>query len=102
MYPGFYTICLALLSFVFLICSFRTNGVFVIVFASATLGFSLFSGAAWNLALGNVERGVISWLVPAVVSSQRQWQAGISPLCNHDGVGGYAVWGACVRSQHSY
>ncbi|PMD32070.1 hypothetical protein L207DRAFT_406112, partial [Hyaloscypha variabilis F] len=54
---GFYTISMALLSLVFLICSFRTNAVFVVVFTSAALGFILFSCGAWNLALGNVEIG---------------------------------------------
>ncbi|KAL6694163.1 GPR1/FUN34/yaaH family domain-containing protein [Trichoderma pleuroticola] len=50
---GFYAVCMATLSFIFLICSLRTNVVYVIVFICAVIGFGLFGGAAWNIAEGN-------------------------------------------------
>ena len=37
---GFYPIALAMLSFLFLLCSLRTNLIFVLVFVCATSGFS--------------------------------------------------------------
>lgn len=48
---------MAMLSFIFLICSIRTNVVFFLVFTGATLGFSLATGAFWQLAQGNVSAG---------------------------------------------
>ena len=54
---GFYFLFMGLLSLIFLICSFRTNAVFVVVFTGATLGFGLGVGALWNLAEGNAARG---------------------------------------------
>ncbi|KAL6799804.1 GPR1/FUN34/yaaH family domain-containing protein [Trichoderma sp. SZMC 28012] len=50
---GFYAVCMTTLSFIFLICSLRTNAVYVTVFTSGAIGFGLFSGAAWNIAGGN-------------------------------------------------
>lgn len=46
-----------MLSFIFLVCSIRTNAVFVLVFTAATLGFGLAAGAFWHLAEGAVEIG---------------------------------------------
>lgn len=39
---GFYPISMAILSFIFLICSIRTNLCFVIIFIFATIGFGKF------------------------------------------------------------
>ncbi|CAI4211284.1 unnamed protein product [Parascedosporium putredinis] len=52
---GFYTLSMALLSFVFLICSFRTNIPFVIIFFTLVLALSLITGAYWSLAGGYLE-----------------------------------------------
>ena len=54
---GFYALAMAILSFVFLLCSLRTNAVFVLVFLGATIGFGLASGAFWQLALANLSLG---------------------------------------------
>lgn len=55
---AFYPLSLAILSFIFLICSLRTNMVFLIIFVAATMGFGFAAGAFWNLAEGNMELGV--------------------------------------------
>jgi succinate-acetate transporter protein len=49
---GFYVLFMGVLSFVFLICSLRTNIVFVLIFIAATLGFCLAAGAFWTTAQG--------------------------------------------------
>jgi len=54
---GYYPLSLALLSFLFLICSLRTNVVFVLIFVFATAGFACASAAYFALALGNVASG---------------------------------------------
>lgn len=46
-----------MLSFVFLICSLRTNLVFVLIFVCATMGFGFASGALWATALGQTAFG---------------------------------------------
>ncbi|KAH0526888.1 hypothetical protein TsFJ059_010158 [Trichoderma semiorbis] len=61
---GFYAVCMTTLSFIFLICSLRTNAVYVTVFASGAIGFGLFSGAAWNIAGGNDTVGKHLIVVP--------------------------------------
>jgi hypothetical protein len=43
---------MGVLSFVFLICSLRTNIVFVLIFITATLGFVLAVAAFWTTAKG--------------------------------------------------
>jgi hypothetical protein len=43
---------MGVLSFVFLICSLRTNVVFVVIFIGATLGFCLAAAAFWTTAAG--------------------------------------------------
>jgi len=43
---------MGVLSFIFLICSLRTNIVFVLIFIAATLGFCLAAGAFWTTAKG--------------------------------------------------
>lgn len=43
---------MGVLSFIFLICSLRTNVCFVIIFVAATLGFGLAAGAFWTTAQG--------------------------------------------------
>ncbi|KAI1133350.1 GPR1/FUN34/YaaH-class plasma membrane protein [Nemania abortiva] len=47
---GFVTLSMALLSFMYLICSVRTNIAFVIVFLSLVIVFGLITGAYWLLA----------------------------------------------------
>lgn len=54
---GFYTLAMAILTTLFLICSLRTNVAFLLVFAGAWLGFVLATGAFWNIALGNLVMG---------------------------------------------
>ena len=43
---------MGVLSFAFLICSLRTNVVFVLIFIGATLGFALAAGSFWSAAKG--------------------------------------------------
>lgn len=54
---GFYPLALAMLSFLFLLCSLRTNLVFVLVFICATLGFSFAAAGLWYTALGSTATG---------------------------------------------
>ncbi|KAH8592528.1 plasma membrane ammonium transporter [Bisporella sp. PMI_857] len=54
---GFYALSMGLLSFVFLVCSLRTNLFFVLVFIGATMGFGFAAGAFWQLAGGNTRIG---------------------------------------------
>lgn len=49
---------MCLLSFIFLIGSIRTNGLFFIIFVLATIGFGCASGAFFNFSYGNTELGV--------------------------------------------
>ncbi|KAE8452458.1 hypothetical protein EG329_000360 [Mollisiaceae sp. DMI_Dod_QoI] len=49
---AFYAVFMALLSFIYMICSLRTNLVFVLIFFCATLGFCLAAGAFWTTAMG--------------------------------------------------
>ena len=51
---GFYACFMGVLSFVYLICSVRTNAIFVVIFIGATLGFVLAAGAFWSLAEGHM------------------------------------------------
>jgi succinate-acetate transporter protein len=46
---------MGVLCFIYLICSVRTNIVFVVIFASLVVAFGLLTGAYWNIALGNAE-----------------------------------------------
>jgi uncharacterized protein len=54
---GFYFLFMSVLSLIFLVCSFRTNLVFVLVFTCATMGFGLAAGGFWHLAEGNITPG---------------------------------------------
>ncbi|KAH7076319.1 hypothetical protein FB567DRAFT_504415 [Paraphoma chrysanthemicola] len=54
---AFYLIAMAILSFIFLIGSLRVNGVFVLIFAFATTGFGLGSGAFFHLSRGSIALG---------------------------------------------
>jgi hypothetical protein len=54
---AFYALFTGVLSSIFLICSLRTNIVFVFIFIGATLGFYLAAGAFWTLAQGKVVLG---------------------------------------------
>lgn len=47
---GFFTIFMGLLCFVYLICALRTNIVFVVIFFTLVLAFSLLTGAYWHNA----------------------------------------------------
>jgi uncharacterized protein len=49
---AFYALFMGLLSFIFLICSLRTNLIFVLIFTAACLGFLLAAGAFWATAAG--------------------------------------------------
>lgn len=50
--PGFYPISLALLSFVYLVGSLRTNAVFSLIFVLATIGFSFATASLFYAAQG--------------------------------------------------
>ncbi len=47
---GFWLLFMGLLCLVYLICSIRTNIVFVIIFLSLVIAFGLLTGAYWMLA----------------------------------------------------
>lgn len=46
-----------MLSFIFLLCSLRTNAIFVLIFVCATMGFGFAAGSLWATALGSMEYG---------------------------------------------
>ena len=48
---------MGMLSLIFLICSIRTNLVFVGIFAFATIGFGLSTGGFYKLAAGDMTLG---------------------------------------------
>jgi hypothetical protein len=48
---------MCILSFIFLLGSFRTNGVFVLIFLFATLGFGLGAGAFFHLSKASLAVG---------------------------------------------
>ncbi|KAH8746352.1 hypothetical protein BGZ57DRAFT_192103 [Hyaloscypha finlandica] len=47
---GFFLVFMGVLCFIYLICSLRTNVVFVVIFFTLVIAFSLLSGAYWQLA----------------------------------------------------
>lgn len=47
---GFFQVFMALLCFIYLICSLRINVCFVIIFFTLTMAFSLLAGVYWELA----------------------------------------------------
>lgn len=49
---GFFLVFMAVLCFIYLICSLRTNIVFVVIFFTLVLTFGLLSGAYWQNAEG--------------------------------------------------
>ncbi|KAL2069815.1 hypothetical protein VTL71DRAFT_14494 [Oculimacula yallundae] len=49
---AFYALFMGVLSTIFLVCSLRTNVVFVVVFIGASLGFFLAAGSFWTTAQG--------------------------------------------------
>lgn len=51
---AFYALFMGLLSFIYLICSLRTNLIFVFVFTGASLGFVLAAASFWTTALGMI------------------------------------------------
>ncbi|MCJ1393056.1 hypothetical protein MMC18_005928 [Xylographa bjoerkii] len=54
---AFFLLFMGLLSFIYLICSLRTNIMFVITFAGLTIGFLVEAGSYWNNAQGNTNLG---------------------------------------------
>jgi succinate-acetate transporter protein len=46
---------MALLCFIYLICSIRTNIAFFIIFLSLTVAFGLLTGCYWEAARGNTQ-----------------------------------------------
>jgi len=50
---GFLNVALALMCFVFLVCSLRTNLCFVVIFFTLVVAFSCLAAANWHAALGN-------------------------------------------------
>ncbi|KAL2219308.1 transcriptional activator of ethanol catabolism AlcS [Thermoascus aurantiacus ATCC 26904] len=50
---AFYYLFWGILCFMYLICSLRTNIVFMVIFLTLTIGFELLAGASWQLANGN-------------------------------------------------
>lgn len=49
---GFFLLAMGLLCFIYLICSLRTNVVFVVIFASLVIAFGLLTGAYFQIAMG--------------------------------------------------
>jgi len=49
---GFFQLFMGLLCFIYLICSLRTNIVFVVIFFTLCLAFPLLAGAYWQNAMG--------------------------------------------------
>lgn len=49
---AFFLVFMAVMCFIYLICSFRTNIVFVVIFLALVLGFSLLSASYWQVANG--------------------------------------------------
>jgi len=49
---GFFLVFMGVLCFIYLICSLRTNIVFVVIFFTLVLTFGLLTGAYWQLANG--------------------------------------------------
>ncbi|MCJ1411129.1 hypothetical protein MMC19_005217 [Ptychographa xylographoides] len=56
---AFFLLFMALLSFIYLICSLRTNIMFVIVFAGLMIGFLLEASSYWNDAAANPAMGQV-------------------------------------------
>ena len=54
---GFFLLCMAFLSLIFLICSLRTNVMFVIVFLTLVVGFILEAGEYFQIGVGNTSAG---------------------------------------------
>ncbi|KAE9366310.1 gpr1-like plasma membrane protein [Stipitochalara longipes BDJ] len=54
---AFFLLFLGILTFLYLICAFRTNVVFVIIFFFLDIALFLLTGAYWVLAEGNTSRG---------------------------------------------
>ncbi|MCJ1249609.1 hypothetical protein MMC30_006835 [Trapelia coarctata] len=54
---AFFLLFMGILSFIYLICSLRTNIMFVIVFLSLQIGFMVEAGAYWAIASGNNSLG---------------------------------------------
>lgn len=52
---GFFLLFMGLLSLIFLICSLRTNLVFVSIFFGLMMLFAVLTGSYWNTAIGSVE-----------------------------------------------
>lgn len=52
---GFYLCFLAVLTFIYLICSLRTNLIFVLIFVTLDTGLWLLVGFYWRLAVGDVQ-----------------------------------------------
>jgi hypothetical protein len=53
---------MGILSFIYLICSLRTNIMFVIVFLSLQIGFMVEAGGYWAYSSGNTEFGSSLWV----------------------------------------
>jgi succinate-acetate transporter protein len=51
--PAFFFLAMAIMCFVYLICSLRTNVVFFMIFLTLTIAFSCLAGAFWQLSNGN-------------------------------------------------
>ena len=55
---SFFLLWMGVLCFIYLICSLRTNIVFVIIFFTLVLAFGCLAGAFWNIAEGNAMIGM--------------------------------------------
>ena len=52
---GFLLLFMGVLCLVFLICSLRTNAVYVVVFSTLVVAFGLLTGLHFQLAVGNAD-----------------------------------------------
>jgi hypothetical protein len=53
----FFGISAACMNVLFMICSFKINAVFLLIFAGASLGFTLLASSLWALAEGAADTG---------------------------------------------
>lgn len=54
---AFFFLAMAMLMFVYMLCASRTNAVYVAIFFSLIIFFSLAAAAYWHLGAGNMELG---------------------------------------------
>ncbi len=72
---AFFFLAMAMLMFVYMLCASRTNAVYVAIFFSLIIFFSLAAAAYWHLGAGNMELGDRLVVVSPLVIKLRLWKA---------------------------